>query len=384
MLRGAFSLLLLIAAMLMAVPAVQAGACPDMKTLSLSAFMGGEVPADIPLQVSVPADYGRTDLSGIHPARSTWLTLERAAVARRGGGLDDFMYGTPAVGVVFDTDTLAFIDADGRHLRDMMESLPEAKVSLAKVRGGMVLVGESKNQAGDRMSYVAYVAFDDQPEVLRLGYRPRADDPASGECIWQAFRTALVGDGLGVTVYSPTAQGAGQAVMAHADWIADTRRCPVDLMGKRQPVDVGEDDCAWTDGRACLARCESGDAGACFWLGRDLLVRDQPQPAEVLMSRACRLGVAEACTHRAAGQLRRDRQAVEVQACAHASFENACRIGDAWACTMLGGLLFRGEGAARDLDKARTALERACDLDPDTEACDSAKKTLARLDAENQ
>ena len=250
--------------------------------------------------------------------------------------------------------------------------------------GAMVLLGESKNQVGDRMSYVAYVAFDDHAEVLRLGYRPQADDPVSGECIWQAFKTALVGDSIGITVYSPEAQGTGRAVMAHADWIADTERGPVDLMGNRPSVKIGEDDCAWTDGRACLARCESGDASACFSLGMDLLVRDQPQPGEVLMSRACRLGVAEACTNRAADQLRQDRQAPEAQRCAYASFEKTCRIGDAWGCSMLGGLLSRGEGVERDLDKARIALERACDLDPGTAACDSAKKTLTRLKGESQ
>lgn len=380
MLRGAYSLLVLIAAMFMTVSVAQAATCPNMKTMSLSAFMGGEVPTDVPLQVSVPVAYGRTDLSGIHPARSIWLMLENAAVAKRGGGLDDFMYGTPADGVEFDADRLSFIDAQGRHLQGAMESIQDGKVDLVRTGEHTILFTAAKPDAADRRFYVAYIALPADQGVLRVGYRPPAGDPAMGECVWQSFKAALIGDGVGVAVYTPTTKSVADAVIAHADWAEDAGRCPVDLLGNTPQVEIGDDACIWTDGNACLKRCESGDASACYWLGRDLLVREQPQSAGVLLSRACRLGAVPACTNRAIEQFARDERSAASLRCAYLSVEKTCALGDAWGCAMQGGLLRTGNGVARDLDKARAVLEKACAGAPQTAACAAAGRTLRKID----
>lgn len=382
MLRRASRFLVLIGAMFTAVSAVQAATCPDMKTMSLGTFMGGELPAGIPLQVSIPAAYGRTDLSGMHPARSIWLTLERAAVAKRGGGLDDFMYGTPAEGVEFDADRLSFIDAQGRHLQGAMESIEDGKVDLVRVGEQTILFTAARPDAADRRFYVAYIALPADQGVLRVGYRPPAGDPAMGECVWQSFKTALIGDGVGVVVYTPTTRSVADAVIAHADWAEDAGRCPVDLLGNTPQVEIGDDACIWTDGSACLKRCESGDASACYWLGRDLLVREQPQSAGMLLSRACRLGAVPACTNRAIEQFARDEQSAASRRCTYLSVEKTCALGDAWGCAMQGGLLRKGSGVARDLDKARDVLEKACADAPETPACASARRTLSNIDGQ--
>ncbi|HEY1136652.1 MAG TPA: hypothetical protein VGE64_04085 [Xanthomonadaceae bacterium] len=380
MLRGEYSLLVLIAAMFMRVSVAQAATCPDMKAMSLSAFMGGELPANTPLQVHVPVAYSRTDLSGIHPARSIWLTLENAAVAKRGGGLDDFMYGTPADGVEFDADRLSFFDAQGRHLQGAMESIEDGKVDLVRTGKHTILFTAAKPDAADRRFYVAYIALQTEPRVLRVGYRPPAGDPAMGECVWQSFKTALIGDGVGVAVYTPTTKSVADAVIAHVDWAEDAGRCPVDLLGNTPQAVIGDDACIWTDGSACLKRCESGDANACYGLGRDLLVREQPQSAGMLLSRACRLGVVPACTNRAIEQFGRDQQSAVTQRCAYLSVEKTCTLGDAWGCAMQGSFLRKGNGVARDLDKARAVLEKACGDAPETDACASARRTLRKID----
>ncbi|MCG8588526.1 MAG: SEL1-like repeat protein, partial [Proteobacteria bacterium] len=53
-----------------------------------------------------------------------------------------------------------------------------------------------------------------------------------------------------------------------------------------------------------------------------------------------------------------------------------------WGCTMLGLSLMQGKGVARDPERARSALERACKSPLDRgPACLSARKLLERLAA---
>jgi hypothetical protein len=262
-----------------------------------------------------------------------------------------------AAGIEFNADRLSFIDTQGRHLQGVMESIEDGKVDLVRVGEQTILLAAAKPDAADRRFYVAYIALPTDQGVLRVGYRPPAGNPAMGECVWQSFKMALIGDGVGVVVYTPTTRSVADAVIAHADWAEDAGRCPVDLK-----------------------RCETGDASACYWLGRDLLVREQPQAAGMLLSRACRLGAVPACTNRAIEEFARDEQSAASQRCTYLSVEKTCALGDAWGCAMQGGLLRKGSGVVRDLDKARTVLEKACADAPETDACASARRALRKID----
>jgi TPR repeat protein len=68
--------------------------------------------------------------------------------------------------------------------------------------------------------------------------------------------------------------------------------------------------------------------------------------------------------------------------CSVRTFNRTCeQTGDAWGCAMLGLALARGQGTARDLDRARTVLRKACAQATDDPACEAATSLLGQIEA---
>lgn len=105
--------------------------------------------------------------------------------------------------------------------------------------------------------------------------------------------------------------------------------------------------------------------------------------ARALFLRSCKLGIDSGCTNAAAGlgpdPIGQNVSASRIQ-CENRTYEIVCAKGDPWACTMLGNHLGRGIGFEIDYDRARTALESACDLDAASEACEYARKNLEGIE----
>jgi TPR repeat protein len=159
-------------------------------------------------------------------------------------------------------------------------------------------------------------------------------------------------------------------------WVNDAAVCPALLMPSRAATATAQDEtCYRTPTAACLARCESGSAGACYWLGQALMQRKAPDHAdEVLFQRSCKLGHASGCTNRAAGMLMEQSDALPAQQCAARTFEKTCALDDPWGCTMLGLHLSRGLGVAPNPERALEVMRKSCKFGTDDPACSYAMR----------
>lgn len=112
-----------------------------------------------------------------------------------------------------------------------------------------------------------------------------------------------------------------------------------------------------------------------------------PRYAQLMFSMACALGKASGCTNRGAhlrnaadegdpldslSQEERDR-------CQFRSFKIACEKSDNWGCSMLGQAYHTGEGAKKNLSRARRYYKKSCKLDPDFAACAFARGALKSM-----
>jgi TPR repeat protein len=128
-----------------------------------------------------------------------------------------------------------------------------------------------------------------------------------------------------------------------------------------------------------MTECERGRATSCYSAAIEMQGVDPKQlPAvQALFLRACSLGNSSACTNAAAGRKTLD-------ACSVRTFDQTCaQTGDPWGCAMLGMALARGEGIARDLERARTVLRKACAQATDDPACAAATQLLGQIEAGN-
>lgn len=173
---------------------------------------------------------------------------------------------------------------------------------------------------------------------------------------------------------------AGQ-VKARKAWIAALSQCPADAMTWRRPIPVGRNLCPSIGDDACLRKCVSGDAGACYWLAQSVQEKAEKPVSEALFQRACALGIASGCTNRAAGMLLVAQDDPSVLACTYRSFERTCALRDAWGCTMQGLQLVRGLGVERDADQALRVLQGACRNGEDDPACQSGQALRQEIKA---
>jgi TPR repeat protein len=174
--------------------------------------------------------------------------------------------------------------------------------------------------------------------------------------------------------------GVAQQVKARKAWMAALSQCPADVMTWRRPVPAGRNLCPAIGDDACMRKCVSGDAGACYWLAQSVQEKAEKPVSEALFQRACTLGIASGCTNRAAGMLAVKDDA-SVLACTYRSFERTCALGDAWGCTMQGLQLVRGLGVEPDADEALRVLQGACRNGEDDPACQSGQALRQEIKA---
>lgn len=128
-----------------------------------------------------------------------------------------------------------------------------------------------------------------------------------------------------------------------------------------------------------MAECRRSAASFCWMAAHEVQAEGvDPDAAQALYLRSCRLGFASGCTNAAAGRLT---PGVPMDTCSVQTFDEICtRAADPWACAMLGGALARGDAAPRDPARARTVLAKACRADETDPACQAARAILSELE----
>ena len=171
------------------------------------------------------------------------------------------------------------------------------------------------------------------------------------------------------------------SVRANPAWMAGDQACPADVIGPVSAEPLPESRfCDLDDSAACLARCEGGEGGSCYWLAIRLEAAEADNEATTaLFNEACRLGVASGCTNRASylfNQARREADAT----CALRSFERSCERNDAWGCTMVAVQLTRDREPDEDeRRRALEALEKSCVDGEDSPACQAGADVRTSL-----
>jgi TPR repeat protein len=120
--------------------------------------------------------------------------------------------------------------------------------------------------------------------------------------------------------------------------------------------------------------CESGNASGCEMYARaferGMGVAADPAQFAQYMDKACSLGAGGACRSLALSFDNADAKRIPL-------LEKACEKKDALGCMGLGAAYLHGnQGTAKDLVKAKTFLQKACDLDPQqaSGACQKAQE----------
>lgn len=166
-------------------------------------------------------------------------------------------------------------------------------------------------------------------------------------------------------------QDTERAVLAKRAWLDEAKRCPAQLMPKKDVEgNYPAERCAPGKFASCLAQCSGGQASACYWLGFGLQQAKANDDAyEALFQRACKLGAVSGCTNRAAGLSKAAPTQESAQACAMETFTKACALDEPWGCTMQALHLSQGTGARQDLPKALDVLKKSCAHGANTEPC---------------
>lgn len=196
--------------------------------------------------------------------------------------------------------------------------------------------------------------------------------------------TALLGSAQ--TVYCDnlfdTATQIATDVRARGDLQSETRKCPVDIMARRESRGhlQGNDCQTAAQLPGCFSRCSEGDGAACYWLAYAMQQAGTPPVGhEPLYQRACKLGIMSGCTNRAAGMLADAPENRGVQRCAAQTFAKVCTFDDPWACIMYARHLARGKGVAQNPELALKVLEKSCNYGPDDPACDAGMRLKAEI-----
>ena len=157
-------------------------------------------------------------------------------------------------------------------------------------------------------------------------------------------------------------------------WLFPADACPADVMSNRNVEVAYLGDRCLGALSACIARCRTKDANACYALALAVQSLKREMLSDALFLRACKLGVVSGCTNRAASMME------EQQACAIRSFEKTCDRDDPWGCTMFGFYLVQGNGIAQDHERARAVFAKSCKYGDEDEACRWAKGILKKID----
>lgn len=136
-----------------------------------------------------------------------------------------------------------------------------------------------------------------------------------------------------------------------------------------RPANPAEWRAAWED-------CETGNHGACMWVGTSLEDQGDAKGAFAKYEAACEAGFAEGCQRVGESKLRGIGVAKD-PAQAFGFFERSCAGGASHGCHMVALAYERGNGVTIDVAKAAVAYARACELH-DEEACTDFGHALAQ------
>lgn len=163
-------------------------------------------------------------------------------------------------------------------------------------------------------------------------------------------------------------------------------QCPAELFRRLRPYSKGTQDCSERPGW-CLALCRAGQGRACFGLARTIELELADAGEATLkypfFMAACAAGHANGCTNAGAAAKNGDWiEGTQVtlaasRACQFRTYETACEAEAPWGCFMLGmEWAFEGVAGQTDINAAMAAWRRACDLDPNSSACESSTSRL--------
>lgn len=162
-------------------------------------------------------------------------------------------------------------------------------------------------------------------------------------------------------------------------WLRPADACPADVAAATAvAVDRWAGTCD-VDLASCLRRCEAREPTACYAAALHVQAGKRDVPLEdALFLRACALGIASACTNRAAAIQVREPDRPGGAACATRTFELACAQRDPWGCTMFGFNLAHGTGVETDRARALAVLPGAC-VDSEADPACQAARGLATM-----
>lgn len=137
----------------------------------------------------------------------------------------------------------------------------------------------------------------------------------------------------------------------------------------------------------CLALCRAGNGRACFGVARVIEVDLEDEGEATLkfpfFMAACAAGHANGCTN--AGATVKNGSwihgtrvaAAATRDCQYRTYEAACDAEAPWGCFMLGlEWAVEGVNGETDIAEARAAWRKACQLVPDSSACESSRARL--------
>lgn len=173
-------------------------------------------------------------------------------------------------------------------------------------------------------------------------------------------------------------------LMAEPDWLFGDETCPFSVMPATQlPGEKFKQfpkGCVG-DARLCVEQCREGDGWACYSTALALQRNKglEQTLSERFFYRGCKLGVASACTNRAASILHFGLLAEPSIKCAVSTFEKTCEWNDPWGCVMFATMLSRGMGRPRNDELAVKVLDKACKNGERDEACIAGRQLLDEL-----
>lgn len=173
-------------------------------------------------------------------------------------------------------------------------------------------------------------------------------------------------------------------LMAEPDWLFGDEVCPFSVMPAAQlPVEKFKQfpkGCVG-DARLCVEKCREGDGWACYSTALALQSNKglEQTLSERFFYRGCKLGVASACTNRAASILHFGLPQEPSIKCAVSTFEKTCEWNDPWGCVMFATMLSRGMGRPRNDELAVKVLDKACKNGEHDEACIAGRELLSEL-----
>ncbi len=160
-------------------------------------------------------------------------------------------------------------------------------------------------------------------------------------------------------------------------WLDPIADCPLSLIDRPSKDITADYESCEQHLSKCVEGCRSGDEERCFSAAATHELLENGARASALYTRACTLGVDSACTNLAA-RLRYREQGDET--CISTTFVEMCKRDEVWGCAMSGVALWQAEGLERDASQAGLYAKKACEIDPDSDACDLASDILAEIE----